>query len=161
MFETAYGVVGVVASERGLHKIVLPKKTTEEVKKELEGHYLELVRDEQGLKGVAGRMSDYLKGKRVKFKEKMDLGGATDFELKVWDATLGIPYGETRSYAWVAKQIGNPKEVRAVGQALSRNRLPIIIPCHRVIRKEGDLGGFSAGAEMKRMLLKLEGYLLC
>lgn len=153
--------MGTVASERGLHMVILPKKKIEEVKKELEGHYIELTRDEEGLKGVAGRMRDYLTGKRVKFREKMDLEGATDFELKVWDMTLGIPYGETRSYAWVAKQVGNPKEVRAVGQALSRNRLPIIIPCHRVIRKEGDLGGFSAGAEMKRLLLKIEGYLLC
>jgi len=161
MFETAYGVVGVVASDRGLHMIILPKKKIEEVKKELEGHYLELVRDEQGLKGVAGRIRDYLGGKPVKFREKMDLIGATPYELRVWDVTLGIPYGETRSYAWVAKQMGNPQEVRAVGQALSRNRLPIVIPCHRVIRKEGDLGGFSAGAEMKRMLLKIEGYLLC
>ncbi|MBI5699577.1 methylated-DNA--[protein]-cysteine S-methyltransferase [Candidatus Saganbacteria bacterium] len=161
IFETKYGNMGAVASEKGLHMIILPKKKPEEVKKELEQYYTELIRDEEGLKGIGGRMREYLDGKKVKFREKMDLAGATDFELKVWDATLGIPYGETRSYAWVAKQIGEGKGVRAVGGALGRNRLPIIIPCHRVVSKEGDLGGFSAGIEMKVLLLKIEGALLC
>ncbi|MDD5382276.1 MAG: MGMT family protein, partial [Candidatus Margulisbacteria bacterium] len=66
-------------------------------------------------------------------------------------------YGEVRSYAWVADKVGSPKEVRAVGQALKRNRLPIIIPCHRVVNKSGDLGGFSGGVDLKRKLLKIEG----
>jgi methylated-DNA-[protein]-cysteine S-methyltransferase len=161
IFETKYGYMGVVASERGLHMVLLPRKRAEDIKKELKKHYTEIIRDEEGLKGVGGRIREYLDGKKVKFREKMDMTGATAFELKVWDATLGIPYGETRSYAWVAKQIGDAKGVRAVGGALGRNRLPIIIPCHRVVSKEGDLGGFSAGVEMKVLLLKIEGALLC
>ena len=68
--------------------------------------------------------------------------------------------GEVRSYGWVAKSIGNGRARRAVGRALSRNRIPIVIPCHRVVRKDGDIGGFSSGVPMKRVLLKIEGHVL-
>jgi len=74
----------------------------------------------------------------------------------VWQATRLIPYGETRSYLWVAVQIGKPGAARAVGQALGRNPLPVIIPCHRVIASDGGLGGFTGGLVMKRRLLELE-----
>jgi len=161
IFETSYGHMGVVASDSGLHMIVLPKKKPAEVKAELEIRYVELVRDENKFKNIINKFNNYFDGKQIKFTEIMDLSGSTPFELKVWDITMGIPKGEVRSYEWVARQLGNPAEARAVGQALGRNRLPIIIPCHRVIKKEGDLGGFSAGAQMKRILLKIEGYLIC
>ncbi len=153
--------MGAVASDSGIHMLILPKKDPDEIIKELETHYLELVRDDKPFQKIASKINDYFSGKPVKFSEKMDLAGSTPFELKVWDITLGIPRGEVRSYEWVAKQLGDAKKVRAVGQALGRNRLPLIIPCHRVIKKEGDLGGFSGGVEMKRQLLKLEGYLIC
>lgn len=158
IFETKLGCLGVVASPKGLHMVILPKKTEIEVKRELEKHYTEeLVRDEKGLAKISGKIKDYLAGGKVIFKEKFDAGGATPFEIKVWDAVYGIPYGETRSYDWIAKKVGSPKEVRAVGQALKRNRLPLVIPCHRVINKSGDLGGFSGGVELKRKLLNIEG----
>ena len=80
----------------------------------------------------------------------------TKFQQKVWRALLKIPYGETRSYQWVASQIGNPKAVRAVGQAVGKNPLPVIIPCHRVIHSNGTLGGFSLGIKIKKLLLKME-----
>lgn len=150
--------MGVVISQKGLHMIILPQKTAEAIKKVLEEHYTEeLIRDEKGLAKISGRIRNYLNGERVVFKEKFDVEGITPFEMKVWDTVYGIPYGETRSYDWVAKEVGNPKEVRAVGQALKRNRLPVIIPCHRVINKSGDLGGYSGGVELKRKLLKIEG----
>ncbi len=82
----------------------------------------------------------------------------TRFQKAVWRATAGISYGETRSYAWVAKKIGNPRAVRAVGQALGANPVPIIIPCHRVIGSSGKLCGFADGLGMKKMLLELEKY---
>ena len=68
-----------------------------------------------------------------------------------------IRYGETRSYAWIARKMGKPRAMRAVGQALGRNPLPIIVPCHRVVAGDGGFGGFTGGIEMKRKLLKLEG----
>ena len=90
------------------------------------------------------------------FPDKLDLARATRFQQDVWQITRTIPYGETRSYAWVAGQLGLPMAVRAVGQALARNPLPIIIPCHRVVGSHGGLGGFRGGLEMKRHLLNLE-----
>lgn len=92
-------------------------------------------------------------------KFKMDLGGAgTKFQRKVWRALQRIPYGETRSYAWVAAAIGHPKALRAVGRACGANPLPLIIPCHRVVAANGALGGFSGGLAWKRRLLALEGH---
>ena len=79
-----------------------------------------------------------------------------DFNVRSGTPLGSIPYGETRSYSQLAAQIGNPKAVRAVGNALGRNPLPIIIPCHRVLAKGGGLGGFGGGIEMKKRLLKLE-----
>lgn len=80
----------------------------------------------------------------------------TSFQRKVWRAIQKIPYGETRSYLWIAKQIRNPKAVQAVGQACGKNPLPLLIPCHRVVASHGKIGGFSGGLKLKRRLLKLE-----
>lgn len=82
----------------------------------------------------------------------------TKFEEKVYSAVKKIPKGEVRSYEWVAKQIGNPKAVRAVGNALNKNPYAPIVPCHRVIRKDGSIGGFASGTRNKIELLKKEGY---
>ncbi len=98
----------------------------------------------------------YFSGKRVNFDLPVDLGRATEFQKAVWRAAAKIPYGKTRSYAWVAKKIGRPKAARAVGQALGANPVPVIIPCHRVISSAGTLGGFSGGLPMKRRLLAIE-----
>ena len=102
------------------------------------------------------RIMDYFAGKRAELPDKLDLGDATVFQRSVWEATRQIPYGETRSYGWIAKQIGKPGAARAVGHALGKNPLPIIIPCHRVISSDGTLGGFSGGLAMKKRLLALE-----
>lgn len=150
--------MGLVISPRGYHMVILPKEKEREIKKVLEEHYVEdLAREDRKLKPFSDKINSYLNGGRVEFKGELDISGATPFEMKVWDIAYGIPYGEVRSYAWVAEKIGNPKEVRAVGQALKRNRLPIVIPCHRVIKKSGELGGFSGGLDLKHELLKIEG----
>jgi AraC family transcriptional regulator, regulatory protein of adaptative response / methylated-DNA-[protein]-cysteine methyltransferase len=85
----------------------------------------------------------------------LDLAG-TDFQRRVWAALEEIPYGETRSYAEVAGAIGAPKAARAVGAACGKNPVPLVIPCHRVVREDGDLGGFGCGVEVKRRLLERE-----
>jgi O-6-methylguanine DNA methyltransferase len=87
---------------------------------------------------------------------KVDLRGLTDFERDVLAATREIPAGQTRPYAWVAREIGRPKAVRAVGSALGRNPVPIVIPCHRVTRSDGDPGGYVFGASAKERLLRAE-----
>jgi len=88
---------------------------------------------------------------------KLDLSGLTSFQRKVLEVVKTIPYGETKSYKWVAERMGKPRAARAVGQALKRNPYPEVIPCHRVIRSDGKLGGYSKGTQKKKKLLKQEG----
>ncbi|MFS8542144.1 MAG: methylated-DNA--[protein]-cysteine S-methyltransferase, partial [Tissierellales bacterium] len=99
---------------------------------------------------------DYLNGKRKSFFLPLDLRG-TDFQIKVWKELIKIPYGETRTYKDVAKNINVPKGYRAVGNALNKNPILIVIPCHRVIGSGGKLTGFRGGLELKAKLLALEG----
>jgi len=84
------------------------------------------------------------------------LSGYSSFERRVWKVTSTIPAGQTRTYQWIARQIGNPRAARAVGRALAKNPLLVVIPCHRVIRKDGSLGGYSFGKRKKKVLLKKE-----
>ena len=105
----------------------------------------------------ARQLQAYTAGKAVKFGCRLDLSAGTAFQQKVWRAMLAIPRGETRTYAWIAKRIGKPKAVRAVGAACGANPVPIIVPCHRVVASDGSLGGFSGGLALKKHLLKLEG----
>lgn len=101
------------------------------------------------------QLSEYFAGKRKEFDLPLSLTG-TEFQVSVLQALLQIPYGETKSYGAIAKQIGRPKAVRAVGAANGRNPIPIIVPCHRVIGSSGDLTGFGGGLDTKEALLRLE-----
>jgi len=101
------------------------------------------------------QLNEYFAGKRNRFELELDFVG-TEFQRKVWEALLTIPYGETRSYGEIARQIGNAKGVRAVRGANGRNPISIIAPCHRVIGASGDLTGFAGGLRAKKMLLTLE-----
>ena len=95
-------------------------------------------------------------GRRTAFDVRLDFTG-TSFQRKVWNALLTIPFGQTRSYGQIAKQIGNPRAVRAVGAANGRNPVSIVAPCHRVIGSTGELTGFAGGLDVKAYLLALEG----
>lgn len=101
------------------------------------------------------QLEEYFAGTRERFDLPLDFDG-TDFQRQVWQALLTIPFGETRSYAQIARQIGSPKAVRAVGAANGRNPISIIAPCHRVIGSNGKLTGFAGGMKAKAFLLKLE-----
>ena len=114
------------------------------------------IRDDRKLKNVIHELSDYFSGRKVNFKSLLDLSIGTGFQKKVWMKVSEIPYGELRSYKWIANEIDNPNAVRAVGNAVGKNPVPPIIPCHRVIRSGGNLGGFSSGISLKKWLLKLE-----
>jgi methylated-DNA-[protein]-cysteine S-methyltransferase len=102
------------------------------------------------------QLQEYFDGRRVAFDLPLDVTG-TPFQLKVWDALRTIPFGETRSYAEIAAQIGAPRAVRAVGAANGRNPVSIVTPCHRVIGSTGSLTGFAAGLDTKARLLAFEG----
>ncbi len=104
---------------------------------------------------AATQLQEYFTGNRTEFTIPLHLKG-TDFQLAVWDALSRIPYGQTRSYADIAKEIGRPTSYRAVGTANNKNPVPIIIPCHRVIKSQGVLGGYAYGSKIKEYLLDLE-----
>jgi methylated-DNA-[protein]-cysteine S-methyltransferase len=105
---------------------------------------------------VARQINEYFSGTRTTFDLPLAPAG-TAFDRSVWEALLEIPFGETRTYSELANTIGKPKSVRAVGGANGRNPIGIIIPCHRVIGRDGTLTGYGPGVEIKRFLLKLEG----
>lgn len=110
------------------------------------------------LREARRQIAEYLAGKRVGFTVPLDLAAATPFQRRVLDAAASIPWGETRSYGWIAAVIGVPRAHRAVGTALARNPVPLLVPCHRVLRHDGALGGFSLGIGpvLKAALLRLE-----
>jgi len=93
----------------------------------------------------------------VSFSDGLDLDQGTPFQRRVWRTLLDIPRGETRSYSWVAEQIGRPDAARAVGQAVGANPLAIVVPCHRVVASDGGLGGYGGGLALKETLLQIEG----
>jgi epoxyqueuosine reductase len=103
-------------------------------------------------------LEEYFAGNRRQFTFALDLRG-TDFQLACWRALLAIPYGETRTYADIARAVGRPQGFRAVGMANNRNPVAIVVPCHRVIASDGTLCGYGGGLDLKRKLLELEGAL--
>jgi methylated-DNA-[protein]-cysteine S-methyltransferase len=112
------------------------------------------------LRHIQAELQQYFAGKLRRFTVPLDLRG-TDFQLRVWNTLLTIPYGETRAYNEVAEMIGNPNAVRAVGLANRQNPIAIIVPCHRVIGKDGSLVGFGGGLWRKTRLLELESSCFC
>ena len=107
------------------------------------------------LKDAGRQLDEYFEGRRQKFDLALKPHG-TDFQRSAWESLLRIPYGETRSYLQQAESILNPRAIRAIGQANSRNPIPIIIPCHRVIGKNGSLTGYAGGLDRKIKLLAME-----
>jgi O-6-methylguanine DNA methyltransferase len=101
-------------------------------------------------------LAEYFEGRRSYFSVPVDLDPLPAFQKSVLGAALRIPFGQARSYSWVARAIDRPRAVRAVGTALGRNPVPIIVPCHRVLRSDGSLGGYGLGLDLKRRLLDLE-----
>ena len=145
------GGLKLVASEQGLTAILWENDNPRRVRLaslvENSEHRM-LLRTEKEL-------NEYFSGKRKTFTVTLDMRG-TSFQKQVWEALLGIPYGETRTYGQLANQLGNPNATRAVGAANGRNPIAIIVPCHRLIGFDGKLTGFAGGLEAEAHLLKLE-----
>jgi len=146
-FEPVSGVVlGVVASEAGIRAIELDG-AGELPGRESASHPL--------LERAVAQLRAYFAGGLREFDLPLDMQG-TGFQKRVWEELCRIPYGETRSYGFIAQTIGAPKAVRAVGAANGRNPIPIVVPCHRVIGADGSLTGYGGGLPLKRLLLDLE-----
>ena len=161
IFNTDMGWVGILSSATGLLRITLPQHSAQEARQLLGDGVNYAAQAPNLFKDLMERLRSYFSGHKTTFPDKLDLSKATAFQRKVWEITKLIPYGETRSYAWVAERSVKPGAARAVGQALARNPLPIIVPCHRVVAGDGSLGGYRGGLEIKRYLLWLEASALC
>ena len=156
-------------SENGLCRICFSLDSEEDFVQELTllYPYCEIVRYREGERAADSRKSmigryctalqDYLAGRLRKFDLPIDLSLLTPFQRLVLEATAEVGYGEVTTYGEIARRIRRPKASRAVGNALSRNPVPIVIPCHRVIASDGTLGGYSTGLSFKQALLALEG----
>lgn len=150
----------IAASSKGLCCIIWPKEPFEDLENWVRKHFpkASLVHDPERLAPYARQLEEYFEGQRRAFDIPLDLRG-TEFQRTVWQALQEIPYGTTKSYSDIAKAINRPKAVRAVGGAIGANPVPIVVPCHRVIGKDGSLTGFAGGLDIKRQLLKIEGTL--
>jgi methylated-DNA-[protein]-cysteine S-methyltransferase len=147
IFGTKRGVIGLSFHERGFKSLFQRVAATLGVTP---------VQDGGPLKETVKELERYIAGKTDRVYTDIDLTGISPFRNRVFQVLQEIPYGTVRSYQWVAQQAGNPKASRAVGTACASNPVPILIPCHRVIAKDGSLGGFSSGLKVKKWLLDLE-----
>jgi len=153
IYTSPIGPIHVVLDEMGIKRVFLFEDKWEDYLKVNPN----IEQDSEVCNLAITQLDEYFKGDRKDFELPLSIEG-TEFRKKVWKALMEIPYGEYRSYLEIAEAIGNPKAVRAVGQANKANELPIIIPCHRVIGKNGDLVGFAGDKiSVKRFLLELEG----
>ena len=151
------GWIGLVGGEKGLRRASL-KPTPEEVLEDLGGDVADAEHDPDHFAELAARLARYSEGDLSALDDiELDLEGAPPFFRAAWSACRTIPPGETRSYRWLAAEAGNPKALRAAGQAMARNRFTLIIPCHRVISSDGGLGGYGGGGlGVKAKLLQME-----
>ena len=152
IIKSPVGKLKLVATEKGLTAILWEKDDPRRVPL----GPMKADPDNRFLKQTEKQLTGYFNGQLKKFTVPLDFKG-TDFQKSVWAALLTIPFGETRSYGDIARQIGRPQASRAVGAANGRNPISIIAPCHRVLGSNGKLTGFAGGLEAKDQLLKLEG----
>lgn len=167
LVDVAYGSVAsplgeltVAVTRRGLVRIAYPERDREAVLGELARVVSPRVLEApERLDDVRRQLEDYFAGRRRVFDLPIDWSLEHGFTAKVLRATAGIPVGEVASYREVATAAGSPRAVRAAGNALGANSIPIVVPCHRVVRSGGALGGYTGGIERKEFLLRLEGWL--
>lgn len=153
--ETLIGVLWAASTEEGLFRINLSKSKMEFLR-DLKD--FEVVEEPERFEELSILLKEYFDGHPVDFDLPLDLRG-TDFQRAVWEALRRIPYGRVSTYGRIAEMVSKPKAVRAVGNAVSRNPIAIVIPCHRVVRADGSIGGFYSGVDVKRLLLSIEGVL--
>jgi len=154
----AIGEIGVACSEKGLREVSIRRSRSSAT-----GHAqppssrASSARDPKATlaRRALAEIGEFLEGRRREFSVPLDLQG-TPFQLEVWNALRQIPYGETRSYADIARSVGRPKAARAVGMANHWNPVAIVVPCHRVVASDGSLGGYAGGLDLKTRLLRLE-----
>jgi methylated-DNA-[protein]-cysteine S-methyltransferase len=159
VFETPAGWMAAAFTEHGLWELTFPVSSREEAETSLNSKGMErfAVETNEEVVRLAADLRRYFSGERVAFTTKCDLDGLALWHQKVLQQTAQIPYGETMTYGELASVVGSPGAARAIGQAMARNPIPIVIPCHRIVAASGKPGGFSAGWHWKQRLFELEG----
>ena len=157
IFPGPHGWIGMVGSDDGLCRLSM-KATPEEVLEDLEDAIRGSAQDDSAFPEARECLERYFQGDTLALGEiVLDLSGAPPFFAAAWEACRSIPAGETRSYAWLAAEAGRPNAARAAGQAMAKNPLALVIPCHRVIGSNGNLHGYGAGGlTVKARLLQME-----
>lgn len=158
IFDSSLGVICIASTEKGVCKIALPEESQEDFFRWLRAHFGQqnVIADKGRNEAVLAELENYLAGELREFQSPLDLRG-TEFQKGVWKEVKAIPYGTTCSYRDITERIGHPRAYRAVGAANRANPIPIIVPCHRVIGRDGSLRGYGGGLAMKERLLRLEG----
>ena len=155
--DSPIGALVIAATPRGIVRLAFENEPVDEVLDELATKVSPRVLEAPaGLDGVARELDEYFAGTRTRFDVAVDFALSSGFRRHVLDHLTQIPYGVTESYTQVALATDNPKAVRAVGSACATNPIPLIVPCHRVLRSDGSLGGYRGGLAAKRVLLDLE-----
>lgn len=159
-YHSLVGPMWIAATTQGVCMLQFAEHTPFEIEELLREAQSEawIIRDKQALAHITSELRDYFQRRREQFSFALDWRFVpTGFKREVLRLVSKIPYGQVYTYGEIAERLGQPKAVRAVGQALAANPIPIVVPCHRVVAAGGKLGGFSAGANIKRKLLELEG----
>jgi methylated-DNA-[protein]-cysteine S-methyltransferase len=159
VLESSLGNIVLVSRNRRLIELDIRNDDRYKIGKSLLAAYPESVESPESFHKIRGLLDRYLKGERTEFDVDVDISHLPVFTKNVLEVVRKIAYGDVRSYGWISKRVGYSNAARAVGQAVGRNPVPIIIPCHRVIQSDGSLGGFSMGLHIKERLLALEGVL--
>jgi methylated-DNA-[protein]-cysteine S-methyltransferase len=155
--DSPFGTLLLAKTPRGLVRLGLPGEDAEAMLVDLAGRISpRVLEDPARLDEERRELDDYFAGRRHAFELPIDWQLSGGFLLRARQGIAAIPYGETRTYTDLARSAGNERAVRAAGSACSRNPIPLVVPCHRVLRSDGSLGGYAGGLEMKRRLLDLE-----
>lgn len=158
IISTPLGFAAYVAGPRGLRRVFLPAASERSIRATVRREFATATEDTQLLPHLATAIGRYCAGHAENFDVALDTDGATPFEIAVWQACRRIGHGRTSTYGELARRVGRPGAARAVGGAMAHNPCPLVVPCHRVLRSDGALGGFSGpgGLALKRRLLALE-----
>ncbi len=159
--DSPIGPLMIASSDKGLCEIGFGDNETEqEFLQHLRRRGFRPVPDQDAISNIADELGEYFRGERNHFEVPFDFSGISPFTRAVLEATSEIPFGHLTSYRGIAERIGQPSATRAVGNALGRNPIPVVIPCHRIVRSDSSIGGYTGGLRIKHRLLALEGVML-
>jgi methylated-DNA-[protein]-cysteine S-methyltransferase len=160
VIDSELGPLLAAVTERGLARISFDPEPEHELEALARLAGPRVLRAPRALDETRRELDDYFAGRRTAFDLALDLRGLTGFTLRVLDELAKVPYGQTATYGELAERAGNPRASRAVGMVMNRNRIPIVLPCHRIVGSSGQLVGYGGGLERKEQLLRLEGSML-